>query len=103
MTKNFYVECISTGYFTYGNISYIGQPGAKIGLACANKIMGENIVVYARNPLVDSPLPIPISSESEMLSILSSATAESVGSVYKYTGVTTETFEKDSLYIISKE
>lgn len=100
---NFYVTCHAVGYFTYGNITYVGQQGSKIGLACANKIMGSNITVYARNPFADSPLPIPVDSAAKMDEILNRSNLNDVGSVYKYIGEPTSSYEKGSLYIIERE
>lgn len=48
----------------------------------------------------DSPLPIEVATESEMTAILESATAESVGAIYKYTGEGTDTYTNGGLYII---
>ena len=48
---------------------------------------------------IDSPKPIEISSESDMLDIIINATADDVGAVYKYTG-TTGIYENGALYII---
>lgn len=50
----------------------------------------------------DSPLPIEIATENEMTAILTNATADSVGAVYKYTG-TTGTYENGALYVVEKE
>ena len=52
---------------------------------------------------VDSPLPIPTETEAEMTALLTNATSESVGAVYKYTGNTTDTYEHGALYIIAEE
>ena len=47
------------------------------------------------------PLPKEVSTEAEMNDILASATADDIGSIYKYTGVTTNTYEHGALYILS--
>jgi hypothetical protein len=50
-------------------------------------------------PAEDSPLPIPVSSESAMITLLDTS---EIGSVYKYTGETTNTFENGALYIVEE-
>lgn len=50
-----------------------------------------------------SGIPIPVSSATEMDDILASATGDSVGTIYKYTGTSTDTYENGALYIISDE
>ena len=49
------------------------------------------------------PLPKEISTEAEMNSILANATESSIGAVYKFTGETTDIYEKDALYVITHE
>lgn len=49
--------------------------------------------------VVDSPLPIEISTEAEMTALLESA---AVGSVYKYVGETTDTYENGVLYLVEE-
>lgn len=44
--------------------------------------------------------PVEISTETEMNAVLANATGVSIGSVYKYVGPTTETYENGALYII---
>lgn len=44
--------------------------------------------------------PVEISTETEMNAVLTNATGVSIGSVYKYVGPTTETYENGALYII---
>lgn len=46
----------------------------------------------------DSPLPIEVSTEDEMTALLETA---EVGSIYKYTGETTDTYENGALYLVS--
>lgn len=50
-----------------------------------------------------SGVPIPVSSATEMDDILASATEDDVGTIYKYTGTTTDTYEQGALYIIANE
>lgn len=51
------------------------------------------------NPLLAiNSAPVEIPTEEQMTDIL--ASAAKVGGVYKYTGETTATYEKDGLYII---
>lgn len=45
----------------------------------------------------DSSMPIEVSNELEMRALLKIA---DVGSIYKYTGATTDTYEKDALYVV---
>ena len=51
--------------------------------------------------VVDSPLPIPIETETEMNALLVNATADSIGAIYKYTGPNTNTYTQGGLYIIT--
>ena len=46
-----------------------------------------------------SPLPIEVATEEEMNALLETA---EVGSVYKYTGTTTDTYESGALYIVER-
>lgn len=46
--------------------------------------------------------PIEVATEEMMNYILSNATASSLGTVYKYTGTTANTYEPGALYIISE-
>ncbi len=45
--------------------------------------------------------PKPISTEAEMNSILAKATEMDIGTIYKYTGTTTATYENGALYVIT--
>ena len=47
--------------------------------------------------------PQVVESEAEMNEILSNATETSIGTVYKYVGPTTNTYEQGALYILSGE
>ena len=49
------------------------------------------------------PLPKEISTEAEMNTILAKATETSIGAVYKFTGETTDIYEKNALYVITHE
>lgn len=49
-----------------------------------------------------SGAPIPIETEAEMNDILASATEDKVGTIYKYTGTSTDTYEQGALYIIAE-
>lgn len=49
---------------------------------------------------VDSPLPIEVFTEAEMTALLETS---EVGSIYKYAGETTDTYENGALYIVSEE
>ena len=53
--------------------------------------------------IIQSPLPIEVDSDITMGTLLKNATQESIGSVYKYTGITTSTYENGALYIIAEE
>lgn len=101
MVNNFYVTFHTKGYFTYGGITYSGSSGKKAGLSCSNKVMNSNIVVTADEPS-DTQRAIAIYSESEMLSLLNNADLNSIGSIYKYVGKTSNIFERDALYMIDK-
>lgn len=49
----------------------------------------------------DSSIPFEVSSEAEMNQILSNATPDMVGAVYRYVGETTVAYETNALYIIT--
>lgn len=49
--------------------------------------------------VADNPLPIEVSTEAEMNALLETA---EVGSVYKYTGETTDTYENGALYVVEE-
>lgn len=66
----------------------------------------ERILTTINNFSLGKPqsgLPIEVKSEALMTTILNSATAESVGTIYKYTGETPSTYEYGALYIIEEE
>ena len=48
-------------------------------------------------------LPVEVSTEMEMTRILSKATSDNIGEIYKYIGETTDTYEYGGLYIIAEE
>ena len=48
----------------------------------------------------ESELPTEVATEAEMTALLSTA---EVGSVYKYTGETTDTYENGALYVVEEE
>jgi hypothetical protein len=50
---------------------------------------------------VGSGKPIPVYTEAKMNAILNAATAENIGTVYKYEGETTDMYESGMLYIIT--
>lgn len=50
-----------------------------------------------------SGIAIPISSATEMEDILATATGDKIGTIYKYTGTSTDTYEQGALYIIADE
>lgn len=52
--------------------------------------------------VVSTGKPIEVSTSEDMDKYLSSATADRVGTVYKYTGNTTGTYEHGAIYIISE-
>ena len=47
------------------------------------------------------PRPTDISTEAEINEILAKATEMDIGTIYRYTGETTATYEKDALYVIT--
>ena len=63
-------------------------------------------ILEAVNDLPDGiqrlALPTKVETEKEMESILNNANHNSVGSIYKYTGKTTDTYIYGSLYIIAE-
>ena len=60
-------------------------------------INGKEILFAAQIGQTDSPIPIEVATESEMTVLLEKAT---IGSVYKYTGESTDTYENGALYIV---
>ncbi len=50
-----------------------------------------------------SGIAIPINSATEMEDILASATGDKIGTIYKFTGTSTDTYEQGALYIIANE
>lgn len=56
-------------------------------------------------PTIDSltGTPVTVSTADAMTAILSGATALDVGKVYRYTGLTTDTYKFGHLYIIAEE
>lgn len=63
----------------------------------------ENMATEIGDISTDSALPIEVTTEAEMTALLTNATDESVGEVYKYTGETTDNYESGSLYILQAE
>lgn len=53
--------------------------------------------------LSGSGKPKEILTEAEMNSILANATDKDIGTIYKYVGTTTKTYENGGLYIITHE
>ena len=83
-------------------ISYKGstiatlEAGQSATLKCAGMKMDGDVVVEVAEQ-GESPLPIEISTETEMNALLTTA---DIGAVYKYVGETTDTFENGALYIV---
>lgn len=99
MTNYLSIKFNSNGYFTYAGLTTLGNSGKVRRLLCAGKVMATDVVIVAGEH-GGSPLPIEIPTEAKMDGLLTNATSQSVGAVYKYTGETTGVYEKDSLYII---
>lgn len=92
------------GYVAYDEVTTVGREGRTRTFNCGSKTMATDIVITAGEyGGKDSPLPIEVATEAEMSALLTSATADSVGAVYKYTGETTDTFTSGALYIIAEE
>jgi hypothetical protein len=49
------------------------------------------------------PRPKVVETEAEMNKILANATEIDIGTIYKYTGNTTDTYEQGALYVITGE
>lgn len=47
------------------------------------------------------PRPEEVKTEAKMNEILANATELDIGTIYKYTGETTATYEKDAFYVIT--
>ena len=59
--------------------------------------------VHVTTSVPSEPIPISVSTATEMDSILSSATDVDLGKTYIYTGESTDTYEQGALYMITKE
>ena len=110
VVNNLSITFHSVGYFTYAGLTTIGQDEKVRTLKCAGRIMATSIVVtageYGDNSSPSSPpspLPVEITTETEMTALLTNATTESIGAIYKYTGETTDTYENGELYILAEE
>lgn len=80
--------------------SLITASNAKTGKSDANLTDAVKTLLEGYKSGEGSPLPIEISTEAEMTALLSTA---EVGSVYKYTGETTDTYENGALYVVEEE
>lgn len=74
-----------------------GAPGRRLDALLAE------LRELATNGGPASGVPIPVSSEAEMNGILASATVDNIGTIYKYEGELSDTYEIGALYIISDE
>lgn len=81
-----------------GSVVATIENGNKATLPIKDLKMKSDIVVTVPEA-TDSPLPIEVSTEAEMTSLLTNGT---VGGVYKYTG-TTGTYENGALYVLEEE
>ncbi len=80
-------------YVTAPKIVDVPEPITSNGTYTADRFGGDGIGKFT----VDVPTTLSISTELEMNALL--ATAE-VGSVYKYVGATTGTYENGALYVV---
>lgn len=101
--NNIVITFNTEGYVSYNGVTRVGKDGIKYTILCAGKILKTDVVATAGKYGEDSPLPIEVTTEAEMTALLTNATSESVGAVYKYVGETTDTYEHDALYIIAEE
>lgn len=105
---------IYNGSFTVRETESGEEVGGSDGIQLQEKTVTENgevtpdegydglskvIVAVPIPEETDSPLPIEVATESDMLDIIINATTDDVGAVYKYTG-TTGMYESGALYII---
>lgn len=72
------------------------EAGESAVIRCEGDKMEDEVVVTAGSG--SSSLPIEVSTESEMNTLLETS---AVGSVYKYTG-TTGTYENGALYVVEE-
>ena len=82
------------------NAALLSAANAKTGKTDVTLTDAINTLVegYGKGAEVaDSPLPIEVVTEAEMTALLETA---EVGSVYKYTGETTDTYENGALYVV---
>lgn len=87
------------------NIVVTADSGDTITVHCANKKFNEDLVIESSasgGGSVDSHLPIEVSTETEMETALTNATAEDNGKVYLYTGET-GTYENGAYYVLQYE
>ena len=68
----------------------------------ANNTELRGILTTVKSGVKRSALPVEIATEEEMTEILTNATAESVGSIYKYIG-STKTYIHGAHYILQEE
>jgi dsRNA-specific ribonuclease len=66
-----------------------------------NEVLDWKLEQLAKGEVV--PRPAEISTEAEMNNILANATEASIGTIYKYTGTTADTYEPGALYVITHE
>lgn len=77
----------------------LSELSAGAGSVDINKVVD---LVLSKLP-ADSPLPHEILTETEMTAILTNATQENVGAVYRYIGPTTSKYENGQLYILDED
>ena len=66
-----------------------------------NERLDTKLEQLAKGERVPRPQELP--TEAEMNSILINATEADIGTIYKYVGTTTDTYENEALYIITYE
>jgi hypothetical protein len=88
---------------TYNDFVKEIASGQTLTLKCANEKMEHDLVIEAfgggKPETPNSPLPIEVSTEAEMNSLLETA---EVGSIYKYMGESTDAYENGALYIVEE-
>ena len=104
LTNDLSITFNSAGYFSYNGLVTVGRDEKTRTLKCAGKKMATDVVVTAGEyGSASLSSPPEVATETEMNALLTNATSESVGMVYRYIGKTTDTYESGALYIIAKE
>ena len=106
---NIEISFWGNGWYTYNGFAAVCKidhttilPVVKT-LPVAGLMLDTDIVVHAGIYNADYPFPPEISTPDEMDKILSEATDDFVGAIYKYTGENTSIYENGAVYTLVEE